>query len=333
MSILVTGAAGFIGSHTALELLQTGYEVVAVDNLSNASIDSLQNVQRMAGKRLIFYCLDLLNHDALAKIFDRHQIDAVLHLAGFKDVLRAERTPLRSYFDNVVGTANLCDVMVGTACRRLVFASSAAVYGRSATSCLLENAICSPSNAYGRTKLMAEHMLQDLSAADSKWSVIILRYFNVAGAHRSGRLAESSTPLASSLFARIAQSILDKHSILKICGDDYPTMDGSPVRDYVHVKDVAYANLSALRVSQSKSGVLTSNIGTGNAHSVFEVIAQYEHVCGESIPFEITERRPIDVAECVNGSLRALVDLQWQPSLSLDEICRDSWRAQCHSRQ
>ncbi len=328
MKILTTGGAGYIGSHTCLELLQAGHEVVAVDNLSNSKVESLKRVQEIAGRPLSFYRVDLLDRTALASVFRSHEIEAVLHFAGLKAVGESVRIPLRYYHNNITGTVILCEVMKEFGVKTVVFSSSATVYGNPPTVPITEDFPVSPTNPYGRTKLIIEEILRDLQAADSGWRIALLRYFNPVGAHESGRIGEDPNGIPNNLFPYIAQVAVGKLKELEVFGNDYPTPDGTGVRDYIHVVDLARGHLRALEKIGTGPGLVTYNLGTGRGYSVLEAIAAFSQACGKPIPHRIVDRRPGDVASSYADPALARRELGWQATRGLAEMCADAWRWQ-----
>ena len=328
MKILTTGGAGYIGSHTCLELLQAGYEVVAVDNLSNSKVESLKRVQEIVGRPLSFYRVDLLDRTALASVFRSHEIEAVLHFAGLKAVGESVRIPLHYYHNNITGTVILCEVMKEFGVKTVVFSSSATVYGNPPTVPITEGFPVSPTNPYGRTKLIIEEILHDLQAADRGWRVALLRYFNPVGAHGSGRIGEDPSGLPNNLFPYIAQVAVGKLKELEVFGSDYPTPDGTGIRDYIHVVDLARGHLRALEKLKNGPGVVTYNLGTGRGYSVLEAIAAFSQACGKPIPHRIVGRRPGDVASCYADPSLARRELGWEATRGLAEMCADAWRWQ-----
>ena len=328
MKVLVTGGAGYIGSHTCLELLQAGYEVVVVDNLCNSKVESLKRVQRIAGRSLSFCRVDLLDKAALDSVFRTHHIEAVLHFAGLKAVGESVQIPLRYYHNNVTGTLILCEVMKEFGVKTMVFSSSATVYGNPLEVPITEDFPVSPTNPYGRTKLMIEEILRDLHAADSGWQVALLRYFNPVGAHESGQIGEDPNGIPNNLFPFIAQVAVGKLKELQVFGNDYPTPDGTGVRDYIHVTDLARGHLRALEKLRTQPGLVTYNLGTGRGYSVLEAIAAFGRAAGTPIPHEIVGRRPGDVAVSYADPSLARRELSWQADKGLAEMCADAWRWQ-----
>ena len=328
MSILVTGGAGYIGSHTCLELLQAGYEVIVVDNLSNSKEESLSRVQEITGKQLEFHRVDLLDEVALSEVFDHSPIEAVVHFAGLKAVGESVAIPLRYYHNNVTGTMVLCEVMKEHNVKNIVFSSSATVYGDPHTVPIQEDFPLGPTNPYGRSKLMIEEILRDLHAAEDGWNVALLRYFNPVGAHPSGRIGEDPNGIPNNLVPYIAQVAAGKLPELNVFGNDYPTPDGTGVRDYLHVVDLAGGHVRALEKLASHPGVVTYNLGTGRGHSVLEVVSAFEKACGKKIPYRVVARRPGDIAASYADASRAERELRWSAQKGLQEMCTDVWRWQ-----
>lgn len=328
MSILVTGGAGYIGSHTCVELLNAGYEVVVVDNLCNSSEESLKRVEEITGKTLKFYRADLLDRDAMEEIFENERIDSVIHFAGLKAVGESVQQPLEYYYNNVTGTLVLCDVMRKHGVKDIVFSSSATVYGNPHTVPIREDFPLSVTNPYGRTKLMLEEILQDLHVADSEWNVILLRYFNPIGAHKSGRIGENPKGIPNNLMPYITQVAIGKLTRLGVFGNDYDTPDGTGVRDYIHVVDLAKGHVKAIEKLKSKEGVSIYNLGTGNGYSVLDMVKAFEKASGREIPYEIKPRRAGDIAACYADPSKAKAELGWEAQYGLEEMCEDSWRWQ-----
>lgn len=328
MRILVTGGAGYIGSHTAIALLQAGHEVVIVDNLSNSKEAAVDRIRELSGSPVEFHCVDLLDREKLTGVFAVKPVDAVIHFAGLKAVGESVRIPLRYYQNNLTGTFILCEVMAAANCRNLVFSSSATVYGVPETVPITEDFPLSATNPYGRTKLMLEEVLRDLNVADPAWNIALLRYFNPVGAHPSGRLGEDPNGIPNNLMPFIAQVAVGKLKELAVFGNDYPTPDGTGVRDYIHVVDLAEGHVKALERLASNPGVVTYNLGTGQGYSVLEMVAAFEKASGRKIPFRIAPRRPGDVAACYANPAKARGELGWEASHGLDEMCADTWRWQ-----
>jgi len=328
VKILTTGGAGYIGSHTCLELLQTGYDLVVVDNLSNSKMESLKRVQRIAGRSLCFYRVDLLDKAALASVFRSHEIDAVIHFAGLKAVGESTQIPLRYYHNNITGTLILCEVMKEFGVQMIVFSSSATVYGNPQKVPITEDFPLSATNPYGRTKLVIEEILRDVQAAEFGWQIGLLRYFNPVGAHKSGYIGEDPNGIPNNLFPYIAQVAVGKLKELAVFGKDYPTPDGTGVRDYIHVVDLARGHLRALEKLRTKPGLVIYNLGTGRGYSVLEVVSAFSKACGKPIPYKIVGRRPGDVASSYADPSLAHRELGWVATKSLAEMCADAWRWQ-----
>lgn len=333
MRILVTGGAGYIGSHTCLELLQAGYEVVAVDNLSNSKEESLRRVQALAGRALTFHRVDLLDRPALDAVFAAAPVDAVIHFAGLKAVGESVTIPLRYYHNNLTGTLLLCEAMKAHGVRNIVFSSSATVYGDPATVPITEAFPLSATNPYGRSKLMIEEILRDLHISDAAWNIALLRYFNPVGAHVSGRIGEDPAGLPNNLMPYVAQVAVGKLPELRVFGNDYPTPDGTGVRDYIHVVDLADGHLRALDKLAGNPGIVTYNLGTGRGYSVLEVVAAFEQAAGRPVPYKIVGRRPGDIAACYADPTRAQAELGWTATRGLAEMCADTWRWQSANPQ
>ena len=331
MKILTTGGAGYIGSHTCVELLQAGYEVAVVDNLSNSKEESLKRVERITGRSLSFYRVDLLDKSALTAVFRNHSFDAVIHFAGLKAVGESTQIPLRYYHNNITGTLILCEVMKEFGVRRMVFSSSATVYGDPPKVPITEDFPVSPTNPYGRTKLMIEEILRDLYAADPDWQIAFLRYFNPVGAHESGQIGEDPNGIPNNLFPYIAQVAVGKLKELPVFGNDYPTPDGTGVRDYIHVVDLSRGHLKALEKLRTNPGLVKYNLGTGQGYSVLKAIAAFSKACGKPIPYKIVDRRPGDVASCYADPSLAQRELGWQADKGLTEMCVDTWRWQINN--
>ncbi len=326
--ILVTGGAGYIGSHTCVALLQAGYDVVVVDNLYNSKEEALRRAQALAGRPLTFCKVDLRDREALGEVFDHFPVQAVVHFAGLKAVGESVAMPLEYYHNNVAGTLILCQVMAEHGVKDLVFSSSATVYGEPQSVPILEDFPLSAANPYGRSKLMIEEILGDLHVSDPAWNVALLRYFNPVGAHPSGQIGEDPNGLPNNLLPYVSQVAIGRLPYLRIFGDDYPTPDGTGVRDYIHVADLAVGHLKALEVLDSDPGVAAYNLGTGRGHSVLEVVAAFERASGQKIPYQIAPRRPGDVATSYADPGRARGELGWQAERDLDAMCADTWRWQ-----
>lgn len=330
MSVLVTGGAGYIGSHTCVELLNAGYDVVVVDNLCNSCRESMERVQEITGKRLTFYEADLLDRDAVEEIFDKEVIDAVIHFAGLKAVGESVYKPLEYYHNNITGTLVLCDVMRNHGVKNIVFSSSATVYGDPAFVPITEECPKGEiTNPYGRTKGMLEQILTDLHTADPEWKVMLLRYFNPIGAHESGRIGENPKGIPNNLLPYITQVAVGKLECLGVFGNDYDTPDGTCVRDYIHVVDLACGHVKALKkMKENEGGVWIYNLGTGMGYSVLDVIHAFEEANGLKIPYVFKDRRAGDVPQCYAAPAKAERELGWKAERGLKEMCRDSWNWQ-----
>ena len=326
--ILVTGGAGYIGSHCCVELLLGDHEVVVLDNFSNSKPASLERVQRLVGRTLTLIRGDIRDSQCLDALFEAHQIDAVIHFAGLKAVGESTEKPLEYYDNNVTGTISLCAAMRRAGVKSLIFSSSATVYGDPASVPILEDFPRQATNPYGRSKLMIEDILIDLQRAESDWSVTLLRYFNPVGAHPSGELGEDPRGIPNNLLPYISQVAVGRLERLRVFGDDYPTSDGTGVRDYIHVVDLAQGHLAALERRGQAPGVHCYNLGTGQGVSVLAMRAAFEEACERPIPYEIVERRPGDIAECWADASRARQELGWVAKLSLPAIVSDAWRWQ-----
>ncbi|GEC94321.1 UDP-glucose 4-epimerase [Zoogloea ramigera] len=328
-TILVTGGAGYIGSHTCVELLAAGYEVLVVDNFSNSKPEALRRVEEIAGRKLgAFYRADIRDKAALREIFKAHAIDAVIHFAALKAVGESVAKPLMYYDNNIAGTVALAEVMAEAGVKSLVFSSSATVYGDPASVPIREDFPTGPTNPYGRTKWMMEFVLSDLAAADPEWRVALLRYFNPVGAHASGRIGEDPNGLPNNLMPYVSQVAVGRLPQLRVFGGDYPTSDGTGVRDYIHVVDLAVGHVAAVRRLTERPGVLTVNLGTGRGYSVIEVVKAFEKASGRPVPYEIVARRPGDVAQCYAEPGLAERELGWRAQRGIDEMCADAWRWQ-----
>ena len=329
MKILVTGGAGYIGSHTCVELLNEVYEVVVLDNLYNSSEEALKRVQKITGKPLTFYEGDMLDRDICEKIFTEHKIDAVIHFAGLKAVGESVEKPWEYYYNNITGTLVLTDVMRKHGCKNIVFSSSATVYGDPAIIPITEECPKGQiTNPYGQTKGMLEQILTDLHTGDPEWNVILLRYFNPIGAHESGLIGEDPKGIPNNLVPYIAQVAVGKRECLNVFGNDYPTPDGTGVRDYIHVVDLAIGHVCALKKMETAKGVLIYNLGTGKGYSVLDVLHAYEKACGKELPYKICPRRAGDIPTCYSDPSKAAKELGWTAKRGIDEMCADSWRWQ-----
>ena len=331
MAVLVTGGAGFIGSHTCVELLESGYEVVVVDNLCNSSEESLTRVQEITGKTLKFYEADLLDKDAINDIFEKESIDSVIHFAGLKAVGESVQKPLEYYYNNITGTLILCDVMRGHGVKKIVFSSSATVYGNPKTVPIKEDFPLSVTNPYGRTKLMLEEIFRDFAVADDEWDIVLLRYFNPIGAHKSGKIGEDPKGIPNNLLPYISQVAVGKLERLGVFGNDYPTHDGTGVRDYIHVVDLAKGHVKAIEKIKEKTGVVTYNLGTGVGYSVLDMVKAFEKASGAKVPYEIKPRRAGDIPVCYADPTKAKKELGWSATMGIEEMCEDSWRWQSNN--
>ncbi len=329
MSILVTGGAGFIGSHTCVELLEAGYEVVVVDNLYNASRKSMDRVEQITGKKPTFYEADILDREALNQIFEKEKIDSVIHFAGLKAVGESVAKPIEYYYNNIAGTLVLCDVMRKHNVKNIVFSSSATVYGDPAFIPITEECPKGKiTNPYGQTKGMLEQVLEDIHVSDPQWNVILLRYFNPIGAHKSGLIGEDPKGIPNNLVPYVAQVAIGKLECLGVFGDDYDTPDGTGVRDYIHVVDLAKGHVAAIKKLEEKKGVLIYNLGTGKGYSVLDVVHAFEKACEKEIPYVVKPRRPGDIAACYADPAKAKAELGWEAENGIEEMCADSWRWQ-----
>lgn len=329
MRILVTGGAGYIGSHTCVELLKEGYEVVVVDNLYNASEKSLERVKEITGKDVRFYKADVRDKEALKQIFKQEKIDAVIHFAGLKAVGESVAKPVMYYENNIAGTLALCEVMQGYGVKNIIFSSSATVYGEPAQMPITEacpKGVC--TNPYGWTKWMLEQILMDMQKADPEWNVVLLRYFNPIGAHKSGKMGEDPKGIPNNLLPYVAKVAVGKLPCLGVFGNDYDTPDGTGVRDYIHVTDLAIGHVKAVKKLADKEGVSIYNLGTGKGYSVLQVVHAFEKACGHPINYEIKPRRAGDIAACYADPTKAKEELEWEAQYGIEEMCEDSWRWQ-----
>lgn len=333
MKILVTGGAGYIGSHTCVELLQANHEVVVVDNFLNSSPISLERVEKITGKKVELHELDLLDLPKLMDLFEQEKFDAVIHFAGLKAVGESVAKPLYYYKNNITGSVNLFEAMQKHGVKTIIFSSSATVYGDPETVPVKEDAPIHATNPYGRTKVMIEQILQDLYVSDNTWNITLLRYFNPVGAHPSGLIGEDPNGIPNNLFPFISQVAVGKREKLSVYGNDYPTKDGTGVRDYIHVVDLSIGHLRALEAYTGKTGCRPVNLGAGKGYSVLEVIAAFEKASGKKIPYEIVARRPGDVATVYADPSKANAELNWHTTKSLDEMCADSWKWQSMNPQ
>lgn len=328
MSILVTGGAGYIGSHTCLELLNAGYEIVVIDNLSNSKSESLKRVSELAKKDFKFYNGDLLDEKTVEMVFSENKIDAVIHFAGLKAVNESIEIPLHYYHNNVTGTLILCQIMKKHNVKKLIFSSSANVYGIPKHVPITEDSPLGPINPYGRTKLIIEEILRDLYASDQGWSIAILRYFNPIGSHESGRIGEDPHDIPNNLMPYINQVAIGKREKVNVFGKDYNTHDGTGVRDYIHVVDLAKGHLKAVEMVLKNTGIDAFNLGTGSGYSVLDLIKSYEKITLQKIPYSVTCRRAGDIDKCYADTTKANKKLGWNATKSLESMCYDAWKWQ-----
>lgn len=329
MTILVTGGAGYIGSHTCVELLNAGYDVVIIDNLYNSNQKAVDRIEEITGKKVKFYPDDMMDRAAVKRVFDENQIDAVIHFAGLKAVGESVHKPIEYYRTNIGSTLNLTDEMRAHGCKNIIFSSSATVYGDPAEIPITENCpkgTC--TNPYGWTKWMQEQILTDIHTADPEWNVILLRYFNPIGAHKSGLIGEDPKGIPNNLLPYVAQVAIGKLPEINVFGDDYDTPDGTGVRDYIHVVDLARGHVKAIERFAKKDGVFICNLGTGHGYSVLDVIHAFEKACCKKLPYVIRERRPGDIATCYSSPAKAEKELGWTAEFDLEDMCRDSWNWQ-----
>ena len=329
MSILVTGGAGFIGSHTVVELQNAGYDVVVLDNLCNASRKALDRVEKITGKKVTFYEADIRDEKVLQDIFDNEKIDSCIHFAGLKSVGESVSKPLEYYENNISGTLNLLSVMRKNGCKNIIFSSSATVYGDPAFIPITEECpkgVC--TNPYGWTKSMLEQILTDVQKADPEWNVVLLRYFNPIGAHKSGTIGENPNGTPNNLMPYVTQVAVGKLKELGVFGDDYDTPDGTGVRDYIHVVDLALGHVKALKKVEEKTGLCIYNLGTGHGYSVLDIVKNFEIATGVKIPYVIKPRRPGDIATCYSDVTKAKEELNWEAQYDIKDMCEDSWRWQ-----
>lgn len=326
MKILVTGGTGYIGSHTCVELLQKGHEVVVFDNLFNSKIDVLDKIKQITGREVTFYKADMRDKESMRPVFEENTFDAVIHFAGLKAVGESVAKPLLYYQNNIAGTLNLCELMKEYHCKKIIFSSSATVYGSPKTVPITEDFPLSTTNPYGSTKRMLEEILSDLCVPDEEWSVVLLRYFNPIGAHESGLLGESPNGIPNNLMPYIMQVAVGKLPELGVFGDDYDTPDGTGVRDYIHVVDLARGHVNAIEKVTSSNGVNIYNLGTGNGYSVLDIVKAFEKANGLRIPYSIKPRRAGDIATCYADPKKAKEELGWEAEYDLTKMCQDSWR-------
>ena len=329
MAVLVTGGAGYIGSHTAIELLESGKEIVIIDNFYNSCPKVLERIKELANKDFHFEECDIRDREALDKVFEKYDIDSVIHFAGLKAVGESCQLPLLYYENNIGGTVTLCQAMADHGCKKMVFSSSATVYGEHNVSPLNESMVVGgTTNPYGTTKYFIERILMDLSKSDPEWGVCILRYFNPIGAHKSGRIGESPNGIPNNLMPYITQVAEGKREFLSVYGNDYDTHDGTGVRDYIHVVDLAKGHLKALDKIMGENGVLTYNLGTGNGYSVLDVVKAFEKASGVKVPYKIVDRRPGDLASVYSDPSKAKAELNWSAEKNLEDMCADSYNWQ-----
>ncbi len=325
MNVLVTGGAGYIGSHTTLELLNAGHEVIVVDNLCNSSKESLKRVREITGREFAFHEVDILDTDALDAVFTQHEVDAVIHFAALKAVGESVQLPMKYYYNNVTGTLKLVEVMVKHHVKNMVFSSSATVYGDPASVPIREDFPTTATNPYGWTKLMMEQILTDLSAAEPDWNIALLRYFNPIGAHESGRIGEDPNGIPNNLLPYVAQVAVGKLKELAVFGNDYPTKDGTGIRDYIHVVDLAIGHLKALDKLDADPGLVIYNLGTGNGYSVLDIVKAFEKASEREVKYKIIDRRPGDIAECWADPAKAEQELGWKAEHGIEKMCEDAW--------
>lgn len=326
MAILITGGAGYIGTHTCIELLNLGEDIVVVDNFSNSKPRAVELVKEITGREFPFYEIDVLDEKALDTVFTENKIESVIHFAGLKAVGESVEKPIAYYHNNIVSTLILCKVMAKHDVFRIVFSSSATVYGAPKEVPIKEDFPLSTTNPYGSTKLMIEQILGDLYISDDRWSIALLRYFNPIGAHKSGKIGEDPNGIPNNLLPFISQVAVGKLDYLRVFGDDFDTVDGTGVRDYIHVTDLALGHVKALNKIATSNGVNTYNLGTGNGYSVLEIVRAFEKASGVEIPYKITGRRQGDIAECYADATKAKNELGWEATRGLDEMCEDLWR-------
>jgi UDP-glucose 4-epimerase len=328
MNILVTGGAGYIGSHTCVELLEEGYDIIIVDNLVNSKEESLRRVQEITGKKVQFYKINLLDRNDLENVFRSHPIEAVIHFAGLKAMGESVKIPLEYFHNNVSGTLTLLQVMQKYTIRKIVFSSTAGVYGEAKKVPITEEFPLSVLNPYSRSKLMIEDILRDLNNSEPGWNIALLRYFNPVGAHKSGMIGEDPNDVPNNLMPYVAQVAVGKRPYVRVWGNDYPTPDGTGIRDYIHVMDLATGHIKALEKLENEPGLVTYNLGTGRGYSVMEVIMAFEKACKHKIPYKIMERRPGDAAISYADPSKANEELGWFANMTIDEMCADAWHWQ-----
>ena len=331
MAILITGGAGYIGSHTCVELLNQEYEIITLDNFSNSKLEVIDRISDITKKDFIHYEIDLLHKDGLEKVFKNNNIESVIHFAGFKAVGESVENPLKYYQNNIVGTLNLLEIMEKYEVKNIVFSSSATVYGVPKKLPIKEDFPLSVTNPYGRTKLMIEEILSDIYASDNDWNIVILRYFNPIGAHESGLIGEEPNGIPNNLMPYITQVAVGAREYLNVYGNDYPTHDGTGVRDYLHVVDLAKGHIKALERLRLNKGLDIFNLGTGKGYSVLEIVQAFEKSNNIEIPYRIIERRAGDIAECYADHKKAEMELGWKVNKGIEEMCRDAWRFEDHN--
>lgn len=328
MNILVTGGAGYIGSHTCIQLIEAGHNIVVLDNLDNSCEESLNRVKKITGKDFKFYKVDLLDYDETNRVFDENDFDAVIHFAGLKAVGESVAIPIRYYHNNITGTLNLCDIMSKHGVKKLVFSSSATVYGDPATVPITEDFPLHTTNPYGSTKLMIENILRDIYISDNEWDMALLRYFNPVGAHHSGLIGEDPNGIPNNLVPYISKVAIGTLECLSVFGNDYDTHDGTGVRDFIHVVDLARAHVLAVEKVANDVGVLTYNVGTGKGYSVLDMVKAFEKACGHKINYKIAPRRPGDIAVCYADTTKAKEELGFEATKTIDDMCADTWKWQ-----
>ena len=329
--ILITGGAGYIGSHTCIALIDAGFVIVVVDNLSNSSIESLKRVEELTGKKITFYNVDIRDKSELSKVFLNNKIDGVIHFAGLKAVGESVEKPFEYYDNNVAGTISLCEIMAEFDCKTFVFSSSATVYGDPHFVPINDNFPLSATNPYGRSKLIIEEFMHDVFVSDSNWHIALLRYFNPVGAHKSGLIGEDPNGIPNNLIPYISQVAVGKRQKLSVFGGDYDTPDGTGIRDYIHVVDLAKGHVKALQALEKRTQVLTVNLGTGIGYSVLDMVKAFEKASGKEVPYEIVARRAGDIAKCFADPAFALEVLGWNAEHGLDDMCNDTWRWQLNN--
>jgi UDP-glucose 4-epimerase len=333
LRILVTGGAGYIGSHTCILLIEAGYDIVVFDNFCNASKESIARVEKIVGKTIPLIEGDIRYKEDLNRVFESYTIDAVIHFAGLKAVGESVEKPLEYYDNNIYGTLVLCQVMAAHGCKSIVFSSSATVYGDPHSTPIKEDFPLSATNPYGRSKLFIEEMLRDLYVSDPEWKIVLLRYFNPIGAHESGTIGEDPNGIPNNLLPFIAQTAIGTRACLSVFGDDYDTVDGTGVRDYIHVMDLADGHVKALDKMSTFTEIMTINLGTGKGYSVLEVLKAFEAACGKKVPYSIAPRRAGDIATCFADPTYAKAVLGWEAQRGINEMCKDSWRWQSNNPQ